>query len=191
MNKVLEASGLCQRKGDIFLSTLQACRGLIAEYKIDVKLTMISIENKCCHFLRVGSCNKMNHPVKMHVFHWRERAASPNLCISKLMRIFSLNNGQLNLMLNDESSCMEIKSESSDSSSEESESQASPENKFEVGSITSGGLDHSTVKLDLPNHNKFPLLNSLCKIFFCSMGINKLLSPTETVRRGNKLLNVY
>jgi hypothetical protein len=115
-----------------FLSTLQAWRGLIAEYKINVKLTIIFIGNKCCHFLRVGSFNKMNHPVKMPVFHWRERVASPKLCISTLMRIFSLNNGQLNLMLNDESSCMEIKSESSYSSSEESESQAFPEIKLKL-----------------------------------------------------------
>jgi hypothetical protein len=70
MNKVLKASGLCQKKGIHILQKQQAWREFIAEFQIDADLTMFSIGNKCCHFLRIGSFNKMNHPSKMPVLYW-------------------------------------------------------------------------------------------------------------------------
>jgi hypothetical protein len=94
IDQVLEASGLCRKKGDIFLPTLQAWKDFIAEYKIDVELTMFSIGNKRRHFLRVGSFNKMNHHAKMPVFYCRERVAPPKLRINKVMSIFALNIGR-------------------------------------------------------------------------------------------------
>jgi hypothetical protein len=60
----------------------------------------------------------MNPPAKMPVFYWRERVAPPKLRINKATSIFALNIGWPNLTFNDESSCMEIESESSDSSSD-------------------------------------------------------------------------
>jgi hypothetical protein len=85
MNKVMEASGLCWKKGDTFLPTLQAWREFIAEYKIDVDLTIFSMGNNRRHFLWIGSFNKTNHPSKMPVFYWTDRAASPiKLHINKL-----------------------------------------------------------------------------------------------------------
>jgi hypothetical protein len=39
------------KRGDIFLPILQAWTEFIAEYKIDVELTMFSMGNKHHHFL--------------------------------------------------------------------------------------------------------------------------------------------
>ncbi len=63
-------------------------------------------------------------------------------------------------MFDDETSCMEIESKTRDPSSNKSEFEPSPEDKIELGANNSRGLNHSTVKLDLPDHSKLPLLNS-------------------------------
>jgi len=68
MHKFLKVCGLCRKRGDILLPLLQVWTDFIAEYKIDVELTMFSIGNKHPLFLQIGSFNKMNHPAKMPVF---------------------------------------------------------------------------------------------------------------------------
>jgi hypothetical protein len=186
MNQVLEASGLCRKKADIFLPTLQAWREFIAEYKIDVELTMFSLGNKRRHFLRVGSFNKMNHPAKMPVFYWRERVEPPKLRINKVTSIFALSIGQLNLTFDDEGSRMEIESESSDSSSDESESEPSSADNVEVdGDNTSARLELTTAELNLPDPNTFPLLNSLS---YNPMNMDRLMQEI-LLFQGNKQIN--
>jgi hypothetical protein len=186
MNQVLEASGLCRKKADIFLPTLQAWREFIAKYKIDVELTMFSLGNKRRHFLRVGSFNTMNHPAKMPVFYWRERVEPPKLRINKVTSIFALSIGQLNLTFDDEGSRMEIESESSDSSSDESESEPSSADNVEVdGDNTSARLELTTAELNLPDPNKFPLLNSLS---YNPMNMDRLMQEI-LLFHGNKQIN--
>jgi hypothetical protein len=141
------------KKGDTVLPTQQAWREFIAESKIDVELTMFSIGNKRHHFLRIGSFNTINQLPKTPVFYWRDRVASPKLCINKLTRIFTLNIGRLNLTYDDE--CSHI-SESDESSSDESESELSQDFFSEVNTTTT-----TSVELNLPDPSKFPLLHSL------------------------------
>jgi hypothetical protein len=77
---------------------------------------------------------------------------------------------------------MEIESESSDSSSDESESEPSPEDKVEVGVNTSAGLYLTTANLNLPDPNKFPLLNSLS---YNPMNMDRLMQEI-LLFNGNK-----
>ncbi len=99
----------------------------------------------------------MKHLAKVPVLYWREKVASPKLHTNKLVSVFALNIRQMNLTFDDESSRMEIESESNDSSRDKSELEPSLEDKFEVGVNTY----HTTVKLELPDSNKLPLLYSL------------------------------
>jgi hypothetical protein len=86
---------------------------------------------------------------------------------------FALSIGRLNLTFDDEGSRMEIDSESSDSSSNESESEPSSADNVEVdGDNTSARLELTTAELNLPDPNKFPLLNSLS---YNPMNMNRLM----------------
>jgi len=49
MNRVLEISSLCHRRGEVLFLIVQAWHDFITEYGIDVELTMFSIENKWCN----------------------------------------------------------------------------------------------------------------------------------------------
>jgi hypothetical protein len=55
MNRFLEISSLCHRRGEVLFPIVQAWHDFIMEYGIDVELTMFSIENKWRYFLRIGS----------------------------------------------------------------------------------------------------------------------------------------
>jgi len=50
MNRVLEISSLCHRRGEVLFLIVQAWHDFIMEYGIDVELTIFSIENKQRYF---------------------------------------------------------------------------------------------------------------------------------------------
>jgi hypothetical protein len=76
MNRVLEKSSLCHRRGEVLFPVVQAWHDFITEYGIDVELTMFSIGSKRHYFLRIGSYNRSSHPAKMLIFYWRELFSS-------------------------------------------------------------------------------------------------------------------
>jgi len=53
MNRVLEISSLCHRRGEVLFPVVQACHDFIMEYGINVELTMFSMENKRRYFLEL------------------------------------------------------------------------------------------------------------------------------------------
>ena len=81
IKKVLGACGLCRRKGTDLLVAEQGWIEFIAEYRLDIELTVFAIEKRR-HFLRIGSFNKLTHPLKMPGFYWSKGIGPPNLRIS-------------------------------------------------------------------------------------------------------------
>jgi hypothetical protein len=99
---------------------------------------------------------------------------------------FALSIGWLNLTFNDESSRMEIDSESSHSTIDESESEPSSADNVEVDGVNSSArLELITAEFNLPDPNKFPLLNSLS----CNpMNMDQLMQDI-LLFHGNKQIN--
>jgi len=127
MNRVLEISSLCRRRGEVLFPIVQAWHDFIMEYGIDVELRMFSIENKCCYFLKIGLYNRSSHPAKMLIFYWRERNyVPPKLHINKLATIFAQHVGQMQLIFQEEDyAYMAVDLEDDVSSSDESSSMES------------------------------------------------------------------
>jgi hypothetical protein len=152
MQKVLEVCGLCRRKGSDLLILENGWKVFIAEYKLDIELTVFTIYGKRHHFLRIGSFNKTNHPPMMPLFCWSKKVGPPKLRITKLTSIFAKCVGEMNIILNDRS----LDSSDDDSSSDdESEVEPSDPEKKQTDRV------EGTTDVYLPDPEKFPLLHSI------------------------------
>ena len=191
MDKVLEECGLCRKKADKFVPVVRAWGDFIAEYKVDIELTMFLIGNKRRHFIRIGSFDKTRHPAKMPVSYWRDRLAPPKLRINKLTSIFAKNVGRMNIDFDEDDISVDSESESSEYQCESETEQrkdsavgeAVPKN---VSSTTPG--DPSTA--DIPDEDKFPLLHSLrCTAMIMDRLVQEILlyhgNKRITFTRGN------
>jgi hypothetical protein len=158
MNKVLEACGLCRRKGTDLLVAEQGWIEFIAEYMLDIELTVFTI-GKRRRFLRIGSFHKLTHPPKMPGFYWSKGIGPPKLRISKLTNIFAQDVGKMNLRFDDLSDAgSEIESDSSVSNDESMVELSVSVEKVVVSSLETVG---APMDVDVPDPNKFPLLYSL------------------------------
>jgi len=151
MNKVLEACGLCRRKGTDLLVAEQGWIEFIAEYRLDIELTVFTI-GKRHRFLCIGSFHKL--PSKMPGFYWSKGIGPPMLRISKLTNIFALDVGKMNLRFDDLSDAgSEIESDSSVSDDESMVELSVSVEKVVVSSLETVG---APMDVDAPDPNKFP-----------------------------------
>jgi len=185
MNRVLEKSSLCRRRGEVLFPVVQAWHDFITEYGIDVELTMFSIENKRRYFLRISSYNRSSHPAKMPIFYWRERNYfPPKLRINKLATIFAQHVGRMQAIFQVEDySDMAVDFEDDDSSSDESTSMESSCDTKNVNGNEPSLRDPKVFDVyDSPDPTKFPLLHSLN---FNPTTMDKLMQEI-LVYHGNK-----
>jgi len=160
MNRVLEKSSLCRRRGEVLFPVVQAWHDFITEYGIDVELTMFSIENKWRYFLRIGSYNRSSHPAKMPIF-------------GQMQSIFQV----------EDYSDMAVDFEDDDSSSDESTSMESSCDTKNVNGNEPSLRDPKVFDVyDSPDPTKFPLLHSLN---FNPTTMDKLMQEI-LVYHGNK-----
>ena len=101
MDKVFKKCLLFKEKGTNTIIDWYAWDQFIIEHMLDIEVTVIKINNKTHHLVRLGSFED-SLANKTANFIWKNRVCPPNLRIYRLSREFAAAVGRMGLLLDDD-----------------------------------------------------------------------------------------
>jgi hypothetical protein len=137
---------------------LKSWHSFIAEYRLDIEVTTFSIANKRHYFIRIGSWDKQQHPLKLPLTCWQGKIPPTKLCIHGPTGQFARYVGLMNL-----TNVFAQDMETDEESSVESRDVMLPEGTEAVLTKDATAMvdcHDQFGSLNLPDPTKLPLLHS-------------------------------